>query len=126
MNVTHHLLDGKTQAVNPGGAIAAKHKTTEEIFGWIIRVGGIVAIVLGFAYLIMQNSLATMGFDMETYKQNGLSLQKEAEAWDIELAIPSSLYALESLEQVQAMSDINKKFYLEVYEGEVAMVERSY
>lgn len=123
MNVTHHLLNGKTQAVNPGAEVAAKHKSTEEIFGWIMRIGIIVSILLGFAYLIMLNSLATMGFDLESLKQDGLVLQKEAEAWDIELAIPSSLYALESLEQVQQMSGIEKKYYLEVYEGEVAMLE---
>ncbi len=121
MNVTHHTLDGKT-AVNAAEGGVKVQQSVEELFSWLIRIGIVVISILGFAYLIMLNSLATLGFDLESLKQEGLVLKKSVESWDIELAIPSSLYALESTEQIQNMANIKRRTFFEVAEGEVAMI----
>ncbi len=79
------------------------------------KVGvAILTIVLAFVYLVMLNSLATQGFDMETLKADQLALHKEIEAIDISLAIPSSLYALESNELIQSLPSVDKKQFLGV------------
>ena len=73
-------------------------------------------------YLMMLNSLATQGFDMENIKMLQVKLQKQVEEIDIALAIPSSLYALESNEMIQEMPNISKKQFLAVKGKEVAFL----
>lgn len=85
-----------------------------------MRVGILTALVLGFFYVMLLNSLATQGFALEEMKVERLQIQKEVEKWDIALAIPTSLYALQSSEQVQMMDDVDKKHYIAVKAGEVA------
>lgn len=98
--------------------------STRGVFRRIIGVGILLNIVLGFVYLLMLNSLATRGFDLENLKSGKMTVQKEMEEIDIALAIPTSLYALESDERVQNMSDIGYKTFLEVMDnGQVAMIE---
>ncbi len=94
------------------------------VFHRIIGVGILFNVVLGFIYLLMLNSLATRGFDLETLKSEKMVIQKEIEEMDIALAIPTSLYALESDEQIQNMADIGYKTFLEVLDnGQVAMLD---
>jgi hypothetical protein len=83
------------------------------------KVGTIVlTAVLAIVYLVLLNSLATQGFDMETLKARQLSLHKEIEAVDISLAIPSSLYALESNELIQTLPEADKKEFLKIRDSE--------
>lgn len=97
--------------------------STNNVFRRILTGGILLNVALGFTYLLMLNSLATRGFDLETLKSEKVRIQKQIEAVDIALAIPTSLYALESNEQVQNMSDVGRKTFLEVMDdGQVAMV----
>ncbi len=96
---------------------------TVDYFSWILKFGTICAVVLGFVYLMLLNKLATQGFALESLKNERLTIQKEVEAMDISIAIPSSLYALGSDEQTQEMADIEKVAFLQVKKGEMAFVE---
>lgn len=80
----------------------------------VVVLTGVFAIV----YLIMLNGLATQGFDMETLKAQQLSLHQEIEEIDISLAIPSSLYALESNELIQSLPNAEEKGFVEVFDSE--------
>ena len=73
-----------------------------------------LTVVLSITYLIMLNGLATQGFDMESLKADQLTLHKEIESLDIRLAIPSSLYALESNELIQSLPLAEQKDFLAV------------
>lgn len=97
--------------------------STAIYFSWILRTGVLVIGGLGFWYLILLNSLATSAFALEGLKSERMQIQRELEQWEIALAIPTSLYALESSEQVQAMEDVTQKTYIEVRSGEVAYNE---
>ncbi|MCF7917946.1 hypothetical protein K9L27_03025 [Candidatus Gracilibacteria bacterium] len=88
-----------------------------------MRITIVVAVALGFVYVLFLNSLATQGFALEEMKAERIAIQREIEKWDISLAIPISLYALQSSEQVQQMQDVTEKKYLAVEEGQVAMVK---
>lgn len=90
----------------------------------LIKSGIVVNLVLGFTYLIMLNGLATQGFDMEALKADRIVLQKQVETLDIALAIPSSIYALESNEVIQEMPLVAQKNFLEIRNAEVASVTR--
>lgn len=90
-------------------------------FRWIMISGITLSLGLGFVYLILLNSLATKGFALESLKLERSNIQKELEQWDIAVAIPSSLYALKSSEQVQEMETIEKRDFVFVREGKVAM-----
>ena len=89
--------------------------STKCVFRRIVGTGILLNVVLGFVYLLMLNSLATRGFDLGNLKSAKIKIQKQIEEIDIALAIPTSLYALESDERVQNMSDIGYKTFLEVY-----------
>lgn len=71
-----------------------------------------VLLLLGFSYLMMMNSLATKGFALEGFKSERIALQKQLETVDIGLAIPTSLYALESSELVQQLPPVGQKLFL--------------
>lgn len=73
---------------------------------------------LGFTYLIMLNQISTQGFGLEEIKTERLTLQKQIQDLDIALAIPTSLYALESNERIQRMPIATNKTYVEVREEE--------
>lgn len=97
--------------------------STKGLFRKILNGGILLNVILGFTYLLMLNSLATRGFDLETLKTEKLKIQKQIEDIEIALAIPTSLYALESNEQLQEMADVESKTFLEVMDdGRVAMV----
>lgn len=97
---------------------------TNGVFRRILTGGILLNIVLGFTYLLMLNSLATRGFDLENLKSEKIAIQKQIEEIDIALAIPTSLYALESNEQVQGMAEVGRKTFLEVLsDGRVAMIQ---
>ncbi len=96
---------------------------TQFYFRWIVRLGLLLIVTLGFWYLILLNSLATSAFALESLKSERISIQQELEKWEIELAIPTSLYALESSEQVQQMEEIADKTFLEVKDEQMAFVE---
>ncbi len=115
MNVTHHST---TEMEKPVHVTAAQR----DYFAWVRTIGILVIIVLGFFYLLCLNSLATRGFALEELKSQRMEIQKETEAWDIALAIPTSLYALQSSEQIQEMESItSERRYLYVQNGQVAM-----
>ncbi len=86
--------------------------STNGVFRKILIGGVLMNVLLGFMYLMMLNSLATRGFDLENLKSEKMRIQKQVEAVDIALAIPTSLYALESNEQVQNMADVGRKIFL--------------
>jgi|GEM_PF-1099567 hypothetical protein len=115
MNVQHHST---TEVEKPTHVTAAER----NYFLWVRNIGILVVIVLGFFYLLCLNSLATRGFALEEFKTQRMEIQQETEAWDIALAIPTSLYALQSSEQIQEMESItSKRRYLYVQNGQVAM-----
>ncbi len=101
---------------------AASHNTALRP----IMVGGFaVNLVLGFVYLMMLNSLSTRGFDLEKLKNEKVIIQKEMETIDIAIAIPTSIYALESDERVQNMPKIGYRTFVEVSEdGAVSMLDQ--
>ncbi len=86
--------------------------------------GTIINLVLGFCYLMMLNSLSTRGFDLEELKSEKMNLRKQLEEIEISLAIPVSLYALESDEGVQSMANVKKKTFMEVSELGLAFVKK--
>ena len=102
--------------------------TTEESTGidklkvlqQLIRSGIIANLALGFGYLILLNGLSTQGFDLETLKAERIAKQRQLEVIDISLAIPASIYALESNEVIQEMPVVTYKNFLEVRNSEVA------
>ncbi len=115
MNITHHST---TEIEKPTHVTAAER----DYFSWVRNIGVLTIIVLGFFYLLCLNSLATRGFTLEEFKAARMEIQKETEAWDIALAIPTSLYALQSSEQIQEMESIKKdRKYLYIENGQVAM-----
>ena len=115
MNVTHHST---TEVEKPSHVTAAER----DYFAWVRNIGILTVIVLGFFYLLCLNSLATRGFALEELKAERMEIQKETEAWDIALAIPASLYALQSSEQIQEMESVlSDRSYLYVQNGQVAM-----
>ncbi len=114
MNVTHHTPH-ETQS--PENTAVAE---TKNYFVWILRGGIFLIASLGFWYLILLNSLATSAFALEELKSERITIQKELERWEIELAIPTSLYALESTEQVQEMEIVEEKSFIEVRENQLA------
>lgn len=113
MNVTYF---------DPNQAHAPEQIGAKIMIHWQYFKVGTFLLTLGLAivYLVMLNGLATQGFDMETLKAQQLSLHKEIESIDINLAIPSSLYALESNELIQAMPTTEKKDFVDVYDSELA------
>lgn len=115
MNIIHH-------SVTNGNRRSQAGVTVNYYFAWIVRGGILLSLVLGFFHLMLLNSLATQGFALEELKTERISIQQETEGWDIALAIPMSLYALQSSEQVQEMEKVDKRNYLYVREGEVAML----
>jgi len=115
MNITHHST---TEIEKPTHVTAAER----DYFAWIRNIGILAIIALGFLYLLCLNSLATKGFALEEFKSQRMEIQKQIEAWDIALAIPTSLYALESSEQIQEMESVkNDREYLYIERGQVAM-----
>ncbi len=119
MKVVH--LDPHETIKNDSAAIAQ----TKNYFSWIIRTGIMLTVSLGFWYLILLNSLATSTFALEELKSERILIQKDLEKWEIELAIPTSLYALESNEQVQEMDDVTNKTFIEVSGDELAYLHSS-
>lgn len=90
-------------------------------FSWSVVIGTVLIIGLGFWYVILLNGLSTRGFALEEHKTQQAKIYKEMEQLDILLTIPASIYALESSEQVQEMSDVSLKKYFFVRNGEVAL-----
>lgn len=86
----------------------------------VIRSGIVLNLIFGFAYLILLNGLATQGFDLETLKAERIERQRALEVIDIALAIPASIYALESNEVIQEMPLVTHKNFLEIRNSEVA------
>jgi len=80
-------------------------------------------ITLACIYLLILNAVATRGFDLELIKADQVDAQKRLELIDIETTIPSSIYALESNEQIQEMPDIGKKIFLSVKKHEMVFNE---
>ncbi len=109
-------------AIQNSSAATVSREEVSSIFTWILRGGIAVALILGFLYLLSSNKLATKGFALEELKAERMSLQQEVEKWDIEVTIPTSLYALQSSEQVQEMVDAGKgRVYVLVKEGQLAL-----
>jgi hypothetical protein len=101
---------------DPAHAHAPESTGLKLTLHWQYFKGGIVVATAALAiiYLVMLNSLATQGFDMEVLKSNQLGLYQEIEGIDISLAIPTSLYALESNELIQNLPEADKKNFVEV------------
>jgi hypothetical protein len=101
---------------DPAHAHAPEIKGLNITIHWQYFKLGIVTltVILAVVYLVMLNGLATQGFDVQILKADQLALHKEIEAIDISLAIPSSLYALESNELIQNLPTAEKKSFLEV------------
>ncbi len=115
MNIIHHSSLENNRRSQTG-------TKTSYYFIWIIRGGILLALMLGFFHLMLLNSLGTKGFALEELKTERIIIQKQTEKWDIALAIPLSLYALQSSEQVQEMEKTEERGYLYVKEGKVAMI----
>lgn len=107
-----------TQVIEAAQEAAAGRRA----FRFIIQAGLVLIVLLGFVYLLLLNSIATRGFDLEGLKSDRIALQQDLEQADIRLAIPSSLYALGASEQVQEMDTINRRQFIDVRESELAMV----
>jgi len=116
MNVTYF---------DPNQAHAAENTSIGITIHWqYLKLGVVIlTIVLSVVYLVMLNGLATQGFDMESLKAKQLTLHKEIEAIDISLAIPSSLYALESNELIQNLPLAENKQFLEIDVNNLAFLE---
>lgn len=112
-------LSAQATQVMEAAHAAAKDR---RAFRFVLRVGVLCCGVLGMIYLVLLNNLATRGFALQELKNERLALQMETEQMDIQLAIPSSLYALGASEQVQEMEFIGKREFMDVGVGEVAMV----
>lgn len=93
----------------------------DTFFRWSVFIGIGFIIGLGFWYVILLNGLSTRGFALEEMKTEQAKIYKEIEQLDIMLTVPSSIYALESLEQIQEMTEVKTKRYFFVRNGEVAM-----
>lgn len=91
--------------------VAISNLSLDLILSRVWGLGLILLVALAFWYLLMLNSLATKGFLLEEMKEDRLVLQKEIEDLDIQLAIPTSLYALESSELVQGMPDETRRLF---------------
>lgn len=98
------------------------NKTKKLIARMIVGLVG-VNVVMGFGYLIMLNGLATQGFDLESLKAERIALQKQVENADISLAIPLSIFALESDESIQEMPLVEYKDFLSIRNVDVAMLD---
>ena len=114
MNVIQHSA---TQRLDSQEFLARQ----QLLITWLLRGGAVLVLGLSFLYLVLSNSIATKGFSLQELKENRIKIQKEVEKWDISLAIPVSLYALEASEQVQGMKDVEKKNYMFVEAGALAM-----
>ena len=97
---------------------------SSQSFDMIISGGVIICAVFGFVYLIALNSISTRGFDLEKIKSDRMQIVREMEQLEIDLAIPLSLYALQSSTQIQSMPEIKEKEYLFVKNGGLAKVEK--
>lgn len=117
MNVIHH--DTKTNTKENVELSAAQ--INYRNFQICMRGGIVVMIVLAFIYLICLNSIATRGFALEKVKEDRLTIIKELEQVEIDLAVPLSLYALQSSSLVQDMDIIEEKEYLHVKNGRLAL-----
>ncbi len=113
MNVIHH--DSKV-------ATSALTRASSRSVQWIFRIGVVAMVVLGFLHLLLLNSLATQGFVLQSIKQDRLALQQELDDWNITLATVTSLYALQSSEQVQEMDLVDHKDFVNLREDRLAMV----
>lgn len=104
--------------------IEAAHEAARgrRAFRFVLQAGVVCCVLLGFVYLLLLNNLATRGFALQELKNERIALQQEMEQMDIQLAIPSSLYALGASEQVQEMEFVGKRQFIDVSEGKVAMV----
>lgn len=111
------LSASATQVIEAAQLAAAGRRA----FRFILQSGIILIALLGFWYLILLNSIATRGFDLQGLKSEGIVLQQELEQADIRLAIPSSLYALGASEQVQEMASVDRRYFIDVGEGELVM-----
>ena len=92
-----------------------------RVFNFVLLIGVVSIIVLGTVYIMLSSSLATRGFKLEALKNERIAIQKELEKADIASTMPTSLYALRSLEVVQEMPKVEKQKFLQVMEGQVAM-----
>lgn len=116
MNVTYFDPTQAHAAENPGFGVT--------IHWQYLRLGTVgFTMVLSMVYLVMLNGLATQGFDMESLKADQLTLHKELEVLDINLAIPTSLYALESNELIQNLPLAEKKQFLAIDADHLAYLE---
>jgi hypothetical protein len=93
----------------------------DVFFNWSVLIGTGLIVGLGFWYVILLNGLSTRGFALGEMKSQQAKIYKEIEQLDILLTIPASIYALESSEYVQEMSDIKTQKYFFVRNGEVAL-----
>jgi hypothetical protein len=90
-------------------------------FRFVLQSGIILIALLGFMYLMLLNSIATRGFDLQELKTVRMALQQDLEQSDIRLAIPSSLYALGASEQVQEMETVNRRHFIDARDTALAM-----
>jgi hypothetical protein len=105
MNVIHFTATGQT---------THSGFTPSQLWRWGVGIGVGLNIVLGFWYLLLLNSIATQGFGLESLKAEKLKISKQGEDLDIALAIPNSLYALESNEKVQSLIPITHREFVSV------------
>ena len=124
MQVTYLSHNLQKQATAPARQSTEKvvdGYALQQSFFWIIRTGILVIVGLGFWYLTLLNALATRGFELEELKAQQAKIHKQMEMVDIEMTIPSSIYALQSSEQVQEMAGVEKVRYFSPRDGAVAL-----
>jgi len=88
-----------------------------------IMITNVGIVILGFFYLILLNKVSTQGFVLAEIKEDRVKIQKELEKWNIENAIPISIYALESSEQIQQMQKVETKQYVMIKQNGVALAK---
>ena len=104
MNVVHH----SPEKTSP----KPLQRQQQNHFGVLNAAAIAMICIIGFLYLCLSNASATRGFALEQLKSEKIAVQKELERVEIALAIPTSLYALTSSEQVQMMAEVDQKSFL--------------
>jgi len=97
----------------------AEKPVKKNYFAKFIFGGILLILALGFFYLILLNKVATRGFVLEELKIERMQIQKKLEKLDIALAIPTSLYSLQSSEIVQKMVENKNEKFVKIKKNQI-------
>ena len=121
MKVSHfHSSTINTDKVS---AARVSKQFADKKIAWIFKICVIISIPLFAWYILLTNSISTKGFLLAQEKEEQSELQQQLEKLEINLTIPTSLYALESSEQVQEMEYLKKQTFVEIKSSDVAFAQ---